>query len=75
MASNKSPFLVHLIFHPASDKARGVALALHKALKFQLGAARPDGTDGAAGGGRKRAAAEAARSQPGRTQCRDRFGR
>lgn len=32
MASQKPPFLVHLIFHPGSDKARGVALALHKAL-------------------------------------------
>src|SRR5260221_8531220 len=32
MASNTPPFLVHLIFHPASDKARSAALALHKAL-------------------------------------------
>jgi len=32
MASQKPPFLVHLIFHPGSDKARSVALALHKAL-------------------------------------------
>jgi SLOG cluster2/TIR domain len=26
------PFLVHLVFHPASTAARGVALALHRAL-------------------------------------------
>ena len=32
MASQKPPFLVHLIFHPGSDKARSVALTLHKAL-------------------------------------------
>jgi hypothetical protein len=29
-----TPFLVHLIFHPASSKARNVALALHRALNF-----------------------------------------
>jgi len=75
MASNTPPFLVHLIFHPASDKARNAALALHKALNSDSalpGLAVPTALLPEDGSGLP---AEAVRPQPGQAQCGDHPGR